>query len=428
MKKIHRRDFLKTVCAGCCGLLLDETITPLASRLAHASAVCGSTNNRVLLHIIQSGGNDAANTLVPRNQSLFPKYFSVRPSLAITNSLSISGTADYGLHPSLTNFQQLYNQGILAMIPKVGYPHQSNSHADATRNFAKARFDGVQDSTGWAGRIADTLVECGQSTDFALVSFGGALRDIAALNYTAITTESLSGLAEVDDTYRTWDKTMKAKSLSDLEALEGTLSLAQREFVSARNKFRNSTVTLKAANDGYNPSGYPTTSLGYRLKDFARLIKYGVSGLKYVVVPQGGYDTHDHQLSTHATLMSDLDAAVAALVADLQSMGKFSQVTIMIDSEFSRCLHQNDGDGTASSSGTDHGSATLTTFIGPAIHGGIYGPGYSNTDFNAESFVYAVDVRELRARVVDWLGVDPAIVFPESYPNGGVAASILPSI
>jgi uncharacterized protein (DUF1501 family) len=51
---------------------------------------------------------------------------------------------------------------------------------------------------------------------------------------------------------------------------------------------------------------------------------------------QGGFDTHAGQIGAHDRLMSWVNDAISAFVADLKQQGNFQRVLLMTFSEFGR--------------------------------------------------------------------------------------------
>ena len=123
--------------------------------------VVGTTyllNGKKVLFIWLRGANDALNSVIPIMDSA---YSSSRPTLAIPQdpgtSYSTAGPADFpeagntgstygaypygvrlgngfaALHPSLKFLAPVYNAGDLALIHRVAYPKQSQSHFDSQR-------------------------------------------------------------------------------------------------------------------------------------------------------------------------------------------------------------------------------------------------------------------------------------------------------
>ena len=70
-----------------------------------------------------SGGNDGLSMLIPYTDSF---YYSRRPTLGIPAGTVLQIGSDssgkaLGLHPKLTGLKDIFNQGRLALIQRVGY-------------------------------------------------------------------------------------------------------------------------------------------------------------------------------------------------------------------------------------------------------------------------------------------------------------------
>ena len=81
---------------------------------------------KALVCIMLSGGNDSSNMLVPRGTSEYAEYASVRGNLALAqndllpiNPTNITGQ-EFGLHPSMTQVQSLFENGNAAFVANVG--------------------------------------------------------------------------------------------------------------------------------------------------------------------------------------------------------------------------------------------------------------------------------------------------------------------
>ena len=79
-------------------------------------------NDRVLVIIQLSGGNDGLNTVIPI--SSYSKYYNARTNIAIPENkvLKLDGYDATGLNPAMTAFQKLFNEGKLNVVQSVGYP------------------------------------------------------------------------------------------------------------------------------------------------------------------------------------------------------------------------------------------------------------------------------------------------------------------
>ena len=96
-----------------------------------AAAIANSTSLvdpefKALVCIFMSGGNDSYNMLMPRDTAEYADYAATRSNIAIplNEMLSIfpnaAGGRLFGIHPSMTRSQQLFNDGKMAFISNIG--------------------------------------------------------------------------------------------------------------------------------------------------------------------------------------------------------------------------------------------------------------------------------------------------------------------
>ena len=137
---------------------------------------------KALVCIFMFGGNDSNNTLVPFNTTAngangYTAYSNIRGPLAIPAAslltLGSQANGNYGLHPSLPNTQALFNSNNIAFVTNVGtlvqpltpaqfqaggYRRQPTSFLIQTSSWSgRTRHRAGVTSTGWAGRIADSM-------------------------------------------------------------------------------------------------------------------------------------------------------------------------------------------------------------------------------------------------------------------------------
>ena len=112
---MKRRKFIKSAAAA--GIVVPTMINGIPLQ-AHSTNQWLSTvlnpsveTDHVLVIIQMNGGNDGLNTVVPLDQ--LSKLNVARPNVVLkdANILKLNGTTKVGLHPSLTGFQTLYNEG-----------------------------------------------------------------------------------------------------------------------------------------------------------------------------------------------------------------------------------------------------------------------------------------------------------------------------
>src|ERR1051326_7643158 len=104
------------------GFLAPSFITRTAIAL---DAQDNSNNNLILVVLQLSGGNDGINTLIPFAD---PGYAKLRPTLGIPSGDVLHLSDSVGLHPGLSKFKALFDQGKLAVVQGVGYPNPNRSH------------------------------------------------------------------------------------------------------------------------------------------------------------------------------------------------------------------------------------------------------------------------------------------------------------
>ncbi|HVT85929.1 MAG TPA: hypothetical protein VHD35_12065, partial [Chitinophagaceae bacterium] len=75
--------------------------------------------NKVMVILQMSGGNDGLNTVIPVRNDL---YYKARPKLGIEKSKALLLNDEVGLHPALTGFRDLFDDGSLGIMNAVGYP------------------------------------------------------------------------------------------------------------------------------------------------------------------------------------------------------------------------------------------------------------------------------------------------------------------
>jgi uncharacterized protein (DUF1501 family) len=162
---------------------------------------------------------------------------------------------------------------------------------------------------------------------------------------------------------------------------------------------------------------------------------------RFFELSNGGYDTHSDQGAAeqdgqHYQLHAEIAASIKVFRDDLVDMGQalygdptavWGRTTIMIFSEFSRRIEQNDN-------GTDHGSQGPMFVIGGKVNGGVYGnhPNVNESAWDDDgNSVYhhtgddhdSTDLRDVYGTVLKhWVNVPDATVHAllpsDTVPNG----------
>src|SRR5580698_10507821 len=118
-----RRDFLRATLKSVTALGAMGAMSKFAEM--NALAASGTSPYQALVCVFLTGGNDGHNTVIPITtaQQNYSLYAANRGPLALeSNSLLPvhAGNDTYGLHPSLVEIQNLYNQKKVAILANVG--------------------------------------------------------------------------------------------------------------------------------------------------------------------------------------------------------------------------------------------------------------------------------------------------------------------
>jgi uncharacterized protein (DUF1501 family) len=395
-----RREFL-----GVAGLSF-VSLSGFAPRLlAQAAQACeaAAKNDRILVVIELSGGNDGLNTLIPCENDL---YYKNRRVLGIPKA-NVHKLADgVGLHPSLEPLAELYKEGRLSVVQGVGYPEPDRSHFRSMEIWHTASTEKLAPTTGWLGRAVDQLP---QPTDDALpgLAFTGSLPQ--ACQSEKIVMPVVGELEAFANAEQPEQKEI---------ALRRKLSTASGKTNSAVQFLRNQSAAvyrtvdkLKGAAEKYKSTvEYPGSALGGQLKHAAQILA-GDLGVRVMYTSQDGYDTHSNQLEQHAGLLSDLAASLSAFDNDLPGLNLADKVAVVVFSEFGRRVDEN------ASGGTDHGAASCLFVAGAKISGGLCGQ-YPRLDKLGEGdLIFNTDFRSVYATLLDkWLGCDSRKILGGEFP------------
>src|SRR5437763_219936 len=146
-----RREFVKN---GVAAFTVSVAAPAFLSDLARAQGA--GSRNLVVLDL--TGGNDGLSMLVPYTDSA---YYSKRPTLAIPAGTVLQVGTDssgktLGLHPKLAGLRDIFNEGRLALIQRVGYENSSRSHFSGTDIWSTANPPSTI-GNGGVGRYLSTL-------------------------------------------------------------------------------------------------------------------------------------------------------------------------------------------------------------------------------------------------------------------------------
>ena len=335
-----------------------------------AWGVATSASNKRLVVIFQRGAADGLNIVIPHAE---PSYYAMRPSIAIPRNQVIDLNGFFGMHPAMSPFKPLWDQGHLAIVHAAGSPDTTRSHFDA-QDYMESGTPGVKNTAdGWLNRTLQT--EGAAGTPFRAVALGTSLPRILSGKASAVAVSSVNGfsIANGNPAAAPLGSTFEAMYAQSVDSvLHGT---GNETFEAVR--------MLKSADpQRYSPApgaNYPKGHFGDALRQTAQLIKANL-GVQVAFTDIGGWDHHVNEGAAEGQLagvLRDFSQSIAAFWTDLGPLGEDTVIATM--SEFGRTAREN-GD-----RGTDHGHANVMFLIGGPVKGGrVYGqwPGLDPAQLN----------------------------------------------
>jgi uncharacterized protein (DUF1501 family) len=391
---IKRRQFIQV------GSLATATLLVPKFLKAFEGASTVPAGNKVVVILQLSGGNDGLNTVIPVRNDI---YYRSRPRLGIIKEKALSLTDEVGLHPSLTAFKQIYDDGALGILNNVGYPNPDRSHFRSMDIWHTASQSNEYWNTGWVGRYLDAQCSgCDKPTQALEID------DVLSL---ALKGDEVKGLALKDpkrlygiSNEKYFKEVLKQHNFNQheepVEYLYKTMAetLSSADYIFQQSKLHPSKTE------------YPNTDLGNSFKTIASLIFSDIN-TKVYYVSLGSFDTHINQENQQQRLFKEMNDAVASFVKDLKANNRFNDVLLFSFSEFGRRVAQN------ASGGTDHGTANNMFFIS----GGLKEKGVLNAlpdlnDLDEGDLKYNIDFKNVYATVLkNWLGADAEKILGKNY-------------
>lgn len=395
---IKRRTFIQTGTLATASLMLPKFLK------AFEQGALVPPGNRVLVILQLSGGNDGLNTVIPVRNDL---YYKARPRLGIVRDKALTLTDEAGLHPALTAFRDLFDQGQLGILNSVGYPNPDRSHFRSMDIWHTASQSTEYWNSGWVGRYLDAQCKgCDRPTQaieiddiLSLALKGDGLKGIAVKD-----PRRLFGTANEKFFKEVLRQRQDEKGEQPVDYLYKTMAetLSSADYIFQQSRLRPT------------KSEYPKSDLGNSMRTIASLIFSDIN-TKVYYVSLGSFDTHIAQEGQQQRLFTELNEAVKAFVADLKANNRFNDVLLMTFSEFGRRVEQN------ASGGTDHGTANNMFLAGGALKkAGLLNALPDLADLDEGDLKYQIDFKNVYATVLNrWLEADDKEILGRSYPHLG---------
>jgi uncharacterized protein (DUF1501 family) len=385
--RMARRDFLRagfgSLAFGAAGAL-----TP-APAWAQTTAAGPQRNDRILVVVELSGGNDGLNTVVPYGDDA---YYQARPRIGIKPARLRKLDDHFGFQYTMAGLERLYKEGHMAIVHGVGYEQPSFSHFSSMAYWQTAA-PNRGDLYGWVGRLADAMDPEGHPNYVVNID-----------TQQSLAVRSKIHVPLVFDDPQKFVRTGFADEKGILSAVatrEAGANEAQEFMYGVSRSALNAEQLVRDAWAYYRtPIDYGLVRFG--LDRVAALIAADFpTRIYYVAYRNNAFDTHVYQGDVHARLWTYTSDHIAAFMKDVARLGRAQDIVLMAFSEFGRRVKEN------TSQGTDHGTAGPAFMIGAPVAGGQYGTMPSLTDLNDGNMVFTTDFRRVYATAIQsWMGHD----------------------
>ena len=369
-----------------------------------------TTKDPVLAVFSLSGGNDFMNTVIPFTNPLYRDY---RPTLAVPEDQVIPINDDLAFHPAMAPLKKYWDEGKMAIILGIGYPHPSLSHFRSMDIWATCEPDELG-LVGWLGSVIQELdpkaenvltgVNFGRGLPRSLAKDGVPVASVGDLgNYGLLTDiEEEDQRAEALDVFgRMYAPAIGRGAVNDYIRRTGIEALKGADILSTAPGMYSSTVE------------YGSSAIGGYLKDMVQVhnADFGTRVL-FTTAPYNIFDTHANQAVGHSNLLQDISSNIDCFFADLRENQISDNVLLFFYSEFGRRAMDN-------GSGTDHGSGGVAFAIGEHVKGGLYGE-YPSLELGkleeGGNLLHNVDFRSAYSTILDrWMGLDAKSIVGGSF-------------
>lgn len=437
-KGMSRRNFLGTAsCAALGSTTFFSSLLNLgvANSLAGMSApsLSASSDYKAMVCILLAGGNDSFNMLVPRNGNNYTEYANTRSNLALPQgellpiNFTDSNGKQFGLHPSMPEVQQLFNNNKLSFISNIGTlvepttkaqylngsvrtPVGLLSHADQIQQW-QTSIPQTRSSKGWGGRMADILHAGNANQNISMnISLSGTnIFQVGNSSTEYAIRAAVGGSVGIN--------VLEGTSQLDLALKGGAESLLEQQYQDIykstfTNKIKNSQDNHEEFSAALSQAPVLTTTfsenpVSANMELIARTIAVrdtlNVSRQTFFI-NFGGWDHHDGVLDNQTAMLGVVSKALSEFQAAMEELGVADCVTTFTASDFGRTL-------TSNGNGTDHAWGGNVMVMGDSVNGGqVFGEYPSLTldgadDVGGAILLPKISTDEYFAELSKWFGV-----------------------
>ncbi len=446
---ISRRKFLGQ--ASCASLGMTTMLSTLinlksmnAAAISNSSVALGG-DYKALVCFLFSGGKDSFNMLIPTNQSAYQEYSQVRSNLAIPyNQILALNNVDYGVHPSMPEVQNMYNQGKLAFISNIGtlvepvtkeqvwndeskLPLGLFSHSDQIRQWQTA-LPQERSAVGWGGKIADLIGDTNSNENISMnISMNGGNMFQTGAKSIPYTMDPWEGANGINGYNEDWIFNEMRKQSIDNMVDKQYADVFKQTYVDVIRVSRDAYLQISEQLETLSPftTQFSENDISQSMHMVAKMIALRESlGMKRQIffVEYDGWDHHDEVLDSQYSMLSVVSKAMGEFNQVMEEMQLSDCVTTFTVSEFGRTL-------TSNGNGTDHGWGGNVMVSGGAVNGGRIFGDYpilgleSELEIGGGVYIPTTSTDVYFAELAMWLGV-AATDLTTLFPNLGNFYSI----
>lgn len=284
-------------------------------------------SDNIFVWISLRGAMDGLNVVVPYAD---PNYAELRPNIGLKPNQLLKLDSFFGLHPSLKNCHQWYENNQLSFV-----------HACSTAYRERSHFDGQK------------ILENGTSDPFNTEGWLNRLLTLGSEQYDGIAIDSgLPLIMQGESTVASWYPNRLKTRDKQTELLE---ELFQSDQMLSANFESVMKIDELVGDQGV---GKQFKSLMDKTGD----ILSADNGPNIAALELGGWDTHANQGSVNGRLSNQLKTLDLGLATLKESLGsRWNKTVIIAASEFGRTAKEN------GTKGTDHGTGNVMLIAGGAM-------------------------------------------------------------
>ena len=441
IRRVSRRQFLGQASCAAVGsatffnsFLNMGMINALAKPFAPTAPL--TNDYRALVCILLAGGNDSFNMVVPTTGEPYSAYSATRSNLALPqgsllplNYTDPSGY-QYGLHPSMPEVQELFNDQKAAIVANVGtlrvpvtktevlngtalLPLGLLSHSDQIRQW-QTSLPQERTSKGWGGRMADILSTLNTNNEVSMnISLGGVntwQTGNQVIEYGIQNTENGSVGIIMFDEQDPFNNLLgnAAQSVLEQQYTDIFKQTYRSKVINAQSQheiFAAAIADVPPMPGFFNDENPMAKDLHMIARSIGAAQALGHTRQTYFLV-FGGWDHHDEVLNNQEAMLAIVSQAMGQFNTALEAMNMNDCVTTFTISDFARTL-------TSNGNGTDHAWGGNAIVMGGAVNGGqIYG-NYPDLALNNDLevgggvLIPTTSADEYFAELALWMGVEP---------------------